>query len=129
MTRPYEVETLLELSLQHRPSHHAGHAFLLDVAVRNVSSTTSVELAQMSSISPAWSSSALTESPCAELHPNQMVWTALGIPPTIRGANEQVSAFVEEKLTAVLFGSEIALTSPPVVDLFCSHTSHIQKLS
>ncbi|KIM47871.1 hypothetical protein M413DRAFT_211893 [Hebeloma cylindrosporum] len=124
LTCPYEVRSLLETSVSAQPSQLQDYAYLLDVHITNVSPTELVEVTQITSVSPRWTSSLLSDDLLGTVAPSQSNRSLLGASCWMEGSgSDETRAFVSTKLSGLLKGETIDLISPPPMDLVCSHIS------
>ncbi|KAF9475629.1 hypothetical protein BDN70DRAFT_883515 [Pholiota conissans] len=124
LARPYEVLSLFETSVTARPSRSQDHVYVLDVDITNTSQTRSVNITQITTISPQWTCSALSESNCGTIPPSQSSRLILGASPWLggSGSNETLS-FICKKLDGILKGGEIESSRPSPIKLQCNHIS------
>ncbi|OJA16247.1 hypothetical protein AZE42_00079 [Rhizopogon vesiculosus] len=124
VTRSYEVVQYLQISTTSHPSHSRDHSFSLSLDLANVSSSSHVQISQVTTVSASWSCSPLTELSSKPLHPSQSARISFGA--TSAGdctSLNAVSAFVSRKLGNVLNGQVIEPDSPPPLELVCGHVS------
>ncbi|KAF8973873.1 ER-golgi trafficking TRAPP I complex 85 kDa subunit-domain-containing protein [Flammula alnicola] len=117
LARSYEVQPLFEISVSAEPSQLENHAYILDVDMTNVSQTTSVDITQITSLSPQ-----------GTMAPSQCSRFLLGVSPWSEGSgSRETLEYVSEKLSNLLKGVEIGPSAPPDIDLHCSHISKAPK--
>lgn len=61
LVRRYETRQVLEASAWSRPSKGAGYPFLVDLEVANTATYAGVQICQVTTISPNWTSTLLTD--------------------------------------------------------------------
>ncbi|KAI0321379.1 ER-golgi trafficking TRAPP I complex 85 kDa subunit-domain-containing protein [Amylostereum chailletii] len=121
VARSYEVEPLLSVQMEHRPSHGLDSTFRIDVGVRNISSSTAVTVTHLMTMSPTWSCVAASPPKLGALLPNQNV--SLTLDASYGTESSGTIQFVLGKLKSVLFGDTVEETFPPPIDLLCNHSS------
>ena len=57
----YEVQVLFELAITARPCELAGHSYIIDLEIANIHSSHTVDLVQVSTLSPTWECTALRQ--------------------------------------------------------------------
>lgn len=62
LARAYEVQPLFDISVSAEPSQLEEYAYILDVSMTNVSQTISLDLTQITSLSPQWVCDSLSDS-------------------------------------------------------------------
>ncbi|KAG0696032.1 ER-golgi trafficking TRAPP I complex 85 kDa subunit-domain-containing protein [Suillus ampliporus] len=124
VTRSYEVVQCLQISTASHPSHSRDHSFSLSLDLANISSSSYVEINQVTTISASWSCSPLSELWSEPLRPSQSARISFGATSTGDCTSvNAVSVFVSRKLSNVLHGQAIEPDSPPPLELLCGHVS------
>jgi hypothetical protein len=57
----YEVQVLFELAATARPSESTDHSYIIDLEIANNHSSHTVDLVQVSTLSPTWDCAALRQ--------------------------------------------------------------------
>ncbi|KIK93997.1 hypothetical protein PAXRUDRAFT_480682 [Paxillus rubicundulus Ve08.2h10] len=123
VTRTYQVNPSLEISATSSPSPSTDYAYLVNLAVSNVTSS-AIHIKQVTAISPTWKccySAPLWSSPLQPGQSARLSFNACPLEDT--SCIETTSTFVLKKLTDVLYGRTIEPEDPPPLDLTCQHTS------
>ncbi|PPQ67072.1 hypothetical protein CVT25_005673 [Psilocybe cyanescens] len=124
LTRSYEVQPLFKISVTAEPSQSQEHAFILGLDMTNVSQTASIDVMQLTCISPHWTCNSLTEKVFGSLAPTQCFRFLLGASYWGEGTgSEETFAFVANQLSNVLKGGEVEPLTVPPIDLQCSYIS------
>ncbi|KAJ7630805.1 ER-golgi trafficking TRAPP I complex 85 kDa subunit-domain-containing protein [Roridomyces roridus] len=121
-TKTYDVRPLVEVTASASPCSDASHHFLINIELENVSGSHSVQLEQVTTLSPAWRCESLDESQFGALPPSQCSRLFLGAHHWTDGTGSaETSDFVPRKLQDVLLGRVVETSNPPPIDVLCSH--------
>ncbi|KAA1467917.1 hypothetical protein DENSPDRAFT_856966 [Dentipellis sp. KUC8613] len=122
VTRCFEVRPLLSVSTIFEPSRTLDHLFLLNTEISNVSIWNDVVIQQLTTLSPTWQCTPVTQCNIGALLPSQNLRIPFGVSPwgDRKGAEETLQ-FVLDKLQAVLRGEDIGSSKPPPIDILCSY--------
>ena len=136
----YEVAPIFDLSVSSQASHSAEHLFLLNLELNNISPSSTVQLTQVTTLSPLWQCTPVVEdilwvSPiCAamilctgcnsrgSLSPSQNTHLIFGAHQW-EGCSDfgPISEFIKRKLSDVLHGHSVDSSLSPEIDWLCSH--------
>ncbi|EGO05173.1 hypothetical protein SERLA73DRAFT_68802 [Serpula lacrymans var. lacrymans S7.3] len=125
--RNVEITPLLKASATSQPSR-SDHSFSLNLELENVSNSNPVLVTQVTTISPAWTCTPISELWSEPLSSHQTAHLFLGASTSSKKPHnaEGITAIVNyasQKLSDVLQGHSIEPTDPPPIDLICSHIS------
>ncbi|KJA29295.1 hypothetical protein HYPSUDRAFT_176107 [Hypholoma sublateritium FD-334 SS-4] len=119
----YEVAALFDLSISAEPSQAPDRAYVLDIDITNTSPTASIDITQVTTVSPQWSCHSLTKV-SGTLGSLQSSRILLGASPWLEGTGcAETSSYVAKKLDGVLKGAEVDSAAPPTIDIHCDHIS------
>jgi hypothetical protein len=62
VTRYYEVTPVFEVSISSQPSRSAEHLFLLNLELYNISPSSTIQLTQVTTLSPLWECTPIVEN-------------------------------------------------------------------
>ncbi|KAF9056514.1 ER-golgi trafficking TRAPP I complex 85 kDa subunit-domain-containing protein [Panaeolus papilionaceus] len=124
----YEVHPLFDVTARSEPSLSKSHSFVIDMAITNTSPSTTVELSQITSLSARWSLETLADGLLGQVPPGQCTRVVLCATPWMEGSgSSETMAYVSKKLGSLLQGLEHEATTPPSLDLRCSHITNSQQ--
>ncbi|KAF8913001.1 ER-golgi trafficking TRAPP I complex 85 kDa subunit-domain-containing protein [Gymnopilus junonius] len=123
LTSPYEVQPLLGISVTAGPSQSEDYLFFLHLDVTNVSQTASIDIPQLTCLSPQWICRALEDHiSCVVLMPLLPLLTLNASSSGNIGCAETLH-FVSKKLSNLLKGLDISDLTPPSIGIHYSHIS------
>lgn len=129
LLRHYEVRPIAKVAVSSRPSGSLSHFFLLDIDVENILESDSVQITQVTTVSPIWSCRPLERSHIETISPHQIARLELGVSPwSERSRSEDTMQFIVRKLGDVLQGNQPEPTDPPPLDLLCGHVSAVDNI-
>ncbi|KAH7928488.1 hypothetical protein BV22DRAFT_1082749 [Leucogyrophana mollusca] len=124
VTRSCQITPVLQVSATSHPGRSADHSFLLNLELTSTHLSNSLQITQLTTMSPTWTCAPLTDLWPEPLRPSQTARMSLAASSATTGATaEQTIAFVSRKLSDVLHGRGIEPEDPPPIDLVCSHIS------
>jgi len=126
VVRYYEVQPIFKIISDSRPSVNPDNHFLLNLELENVCSSATVQVKQVTIISPTWKFQTIASEQVDDVLPQQSCRLVLGASPTAHSSAASVD-FVCRKLRDVLRGVAIEKSDPPPVTLCCSHTSQTSR--
>ena len=138
VVRHYEVKPILQVKTTLHPSASSNQTYIVDIEVENITGSSNIQLAQVSTMSALWGCEPLKGctryvlclagdrnahiSFSSTIPPHQVAEFSLGATPWSEGQGASATnEFVAEKVQAVLGGDEVPLSSPPSISLSCTH--------
>ncbi|PCH33758.1 hypothetical protein WOLCODRAFT_60797 [Wolfiporia cocos MD-104 SS10] len=122
-TRQFEVKPIVKTLVTSVPSGSLKHSFLLNVEVDNITDTSTLRIAQVTTMSQTWSCIPLARGRMS-VPPYQSARFTFGVSPWKEGPNpEESMRYVSAKLRDVLHGRKPVQSGPPSADIICEHTS------
>ncbi|KZP10535.1 hypothetical protein FIBSPDRAFT_1051266 [Athelia psychrophila] len=129
LIRHYEVTPLFEVSAVARPSRSADHLFTLNVELDNISHVHSIQLTQITTLSPLWLCIPVVDNVLGYLAPSQSTRLLFSADRWLDGWSVVPTLeFVKRKVDAVLHGRPADPSLPPAIDLICNHTSRTTQI-
>ncbi|KAH8102427.1 ER-golgi trafficking TRAPP I complex 85 kDa subunit-domain-containing protein [Cristinia sonorae] len=123
LIRQYEVRPILGFSWSIRPHQSSSHEYIINVGVENKTLGTSIQIVQVTTMSPAWGCTPLASNVIGLLPASQHVRATFGVDRLV-DLNPDVLAsreFVKDKLRSVLHGTTVEVSDPPPTRLHCRH--------
>ncbi|KAI0051657.1 hypothetical protein FA95DRAFT_1484733 [Auriscalpium vulgare] len=120
--RSFEVRPLLSVASAYGPSNDLDELFSLDLDIRSVPAAATIEISQVTTMSPTWACASRAKRRIGTLLPGQAVHLPLGAQPwDQRSGGDETYKFALGKLEEVLQGSDTDLSHPPPLVLRCDH--------
>uniref|UniRef100_A0A0W0FGI2 Uncharacterized protein n=1 Tax=Moniliophthora roreri TaxID=221103 RepID=A0A0W0FGI2_MONRR len=126
VTQSFNVKPIFRAFTNAQPAPNVDDLYVVDIQLENMSSKT-IQLTQMSTLSPSWSCHSImdfTPGPILPLQSCQFCFSAN--PWQAASGTKETMDFVARKLKDVLQGRDVEQTDPPTLSL-CS--SHVVKTS
>ncbi|KAJ8702429.1 hypothetical protein PTI98_001141 [Pleurotus ostreatus] len=141
VTRSYAVTPSFEVSAAAEPSQTLDHLYRLNLELHNSTSSTSFAITQILAISPTWECAASWDEELYVVLQHRCCAIAdrlsRGSVPPLQSANLTLQAkpwanstgvkdtyeFVSQRLAEVLLGRTLSPSTPPPIDLLCSHVN------
>ncbi|KAI0778588.1 ER-golgi trafficking TRAPP I complex 85 kDa subunit-domain-containing protein [Trametes elegans] len=122
VTRRYEVKPILKVSTSARPSASADQTYIVNVEVENITSSSNIELKQLSTMSGLWTTSPQVQLSNVVISSRQVANFSLGASPWDSGQSaRETQEFVARKIRAVLQEDPVDPSEPPPIQLACTH--------
>ncbi|KAF9455059.1 hypothetical protein P691DRAFT_800071 [Macrolepiota fuliginosa MF-IS2] len=120
ISRTVDVQPLFHVTSVVEPAQSSSGQFAVNVSLRNLSNSV-VQLTQVSTVSPLWSSSSVLEDSLPTLSGAQSCHVLLKAQRWMEGqGSHETIDFVKERLSDVLNGRPVGKQDPPPIDLCCS---------
>ncbi|KAG9222665.1 hypothetical protein CCMSSC00406_0004579 [Pleurotus cornucopiae] len=130
VTRSYAVTPSFEVSAAAEPSQTLDHLYRLNLELHNSTSSTSFAITQILAISPTWECAASWDEEMGSVPPLQSANLTLQAKPWANSTGVQDTyEFVSQRLAEVLLGRTLSPSTPPPIDLLCSHVNEKALLS
>ncbi|KAL4266576.1 ER-golgi trafficking TRAPP I complex 85 kDa subunit-domain-containing protein [Pleurotus pulmonarius] len=130
VTRSYAVTPSFEVSAAAEPSQTLDHLYRLNLELLNSTSSTSFAITQILAISPTWECASSWGEELGSVSPLQSANITLQAKPWANSSGvRDTYEFVSQRLAEVLLGRTLSPSTPPPIDLLCSHVNEKAPVS
>ncbi|KAF9270075.1 hypothetical protein L218DRAFT_848836 [Marasmius fiardii PR-910] len=127
VTKRFEVKPLFKHVISARPSLHLEDLYSVDLHLDNTSSSRTVQLTQITTLSPHWTCHAVSQDDPGPLLPLQSCRLHFSVKHWQDSQDlSDVTEFVKGKLRQVLQGRDIDHSEPPPITLCCNHVLKVK---